>query len=306
MSEKQGQAQSLETPGNGAPDEGGSTLAVGSRAAGTETGPALDGGGAGEQAAPTAPEGGTGTDAPWYAGLPEEHHQALAGFGDKDQALLGLLGKTGETPAGLLKVPGPDATDEERAAFRKALGVPDAAEGYALPEGLKPPEGVDLNDDVGQDFRRAAHELGLSDAQFQGVLQWAVPLAAQGDAAAARAAQEFQRGEVAALRQEHGAGTAKLLDDAKTAAMALGGDELIQALGDAGSDRRVLAAFARLAPLVTEGRLTGPSGATSQSGPVTRASIEAMMDDPRYRDPDKRDEAYVAQVREACKRLERK
>jgi hypothetical protein len=244
-----------------------------------------------------------GDGSPWYAGLPEEHHQALSGYENGNAALLGLLGKAVPASEGLVKVPGEEATDEERAAFRKALGVPDAAEAYALPEGLELPEGVDLDDDTGRDFRRAAHELGLTDAQFQGVLRWAVPMAAQGSEAAVAEARAFQVAEVEALRKVHGAGTAQLLDDARGAALALGGEELIQALGPAGSDSRVLAALARLAPLVTEGRIKGPEGPQGQSGPVTRASIEAMMLDPRYADPDQRDEGFVAQVREACKRL---
>tara|TARA_Y100000114_G_scaffold89229_1_gene82752 strand:+ start:802 stop:1533 length:732 start_codon:yes stop_codon:yes gene_type:complete len=46
-------------------------------------------------------------------------------------------------PEGYFKVPGDDATDDDRAAYRAAIGVPETAEGYLegldLPEGYTPP-----------------------------------------------------------------------------------------------------------------------------------------------------------------------
>lgn len=70
--------------------------------------------------------------------------------------------------SGMVKVPGKDASDEERAAFLKALGVPESAEGYdvALPEGL--PEELQPTE-AGQErlsaFVSKMHEAGATPAQ---------------------------------------------------------------------------------------------------------------------------------------------
>lgn len=44
----------------------------------------------------------------------------------------------------MLPLPGEDATDEDRAAFSKALGIPDDPKKYEIK--VKPPEGMELND----------------------------------------------------------------------------------------------------------------------------------------------------------------
>ena len=45
---------------------------------------------------------------------------------------------------GMIKLPGESATDEERAAFQKALGIPAAPDKYEI--NAKPPEGLELGD----------------------------------------------------------------------------------------------------------------------------------------------------------------
>lgn len=269
-----------------------SLLEGGGAALGTETG--ADG-------ADTA--AGADGDAPWYAALPEARHEALKGFADQDAALVGLLERADTAAEGMVRIPGEDATDEDRAAFYKALGRPDAPDGYALAEGYEVPEGVTLGDEVDTAWKQRAHELGLSQAQYRGVMDFALTNGAKGEAQVLAEQRAFQADEVAELRKLHGAGTAQLLDAANAAAMALGGKEFIAALGAAGNDRHVIAALAKVAPLVTEGKLKDGGTPPGPGGPVTRAAIEKAMEDPRYADPDRRDPAYVAEVREMCKRV---
>jgi hypothetical protein len=45
---------------------------------------------------------------------------------------------------GMIKVPGADATDDDRAAFAKALGIPEAPDKYEIK--VKPPEGLEIGD----------------------------------------------------------------------------------------------------------------------------------------------------------------
>ena len=68
---------------------------------------------------------------------------------------------------GMIKVPGEDASDEDRAAFAKALGVPDTEDGYqfSLPE--KMPENVQYDENLATSFKAKAKEIGLTPAQAQ-------------------------------------------------------------------------------------------------------------------------------------------
>nr|WP_321456134.1 hypothetical protein [uncultured Cohaesibacter sp.] len=68
---------------------------------------------------------------------------------------------------GMIKVPGKDASDEDRAAFAKALGVPDTADGYqfSLPE--KMPENVQYDEKLATSFKAKAKEIGLTPMQAQ-------------------------------------------------------------------------------------------------------------------------------------------
>ena len=61
---------------------------------------------------------------------------------------------------------GDDATQEQRNEFYGKLGRPDAADGYSveLPEGQTDSTRLDM-------MRNAAHELGISDAQFRGLAE---------------------------------------------------------------------------------------------------------------------------------------
>ena len=282
-----------EESGRTAGQEAGSTLAAGGAALGGDAAAQAGAGAAGQDG-----QGGQGGES-WFAGLPAEHHEALKGFKNGNEAVLGLLGQVSKGTEGMVKIPGQDASAEEVAKFRQALGVPDKPEGYVMP---KAPEGVDLDDAVGASFKEAALGLGLTPQQFEGLLAWAMPFGIKNQETELAEFKTFSANEVAELRKTHGAETAKVLDAAKEAALALGGEGLIEALGRAGSDHRVLAAFAKLAPLVAEGKIKyeAPAGG---AGEVTKASIVKMMADPRYADPDTRDPAYVAQVEEACKKL---
>jgi hypothetical protein len=64
-----------------------------------------------------------------------------------------------------LEVPGDDASDEQKAEYNKAMGIPDSAEGYelAVPENL--PEGMEYNEDFANAFKGIFHEAKISKGQ---------------------------------------------------------------------------------------------------------------------------------------------
>jgi hypothetical protein len=94
-----------------------------------------------------------------------------------------------KTIGGRVKVPGDNAAPEELAQFRKALGVPDAPEGYTF----APPEGfpADKWDKDGEaEFRKVAHKNGIPPKAAQELLNTyaARQAASYGAIEAARAA----------------------------------------------------------------------------------------------------------------------
>ncbi len=64
-----------------------------------------------------------------------------------------------------VQIPGKDATDAEKAAYRKAMGVPDSPDGYTLDHSLIPQELYDPSFESW--FKTAAHRNGLSSDAAQ-------------------------------------------------------------------------------------------------------------------------------------------
>lgn len=131
--------------------------------------------GAGAGGATSAPPQGTGGGgvAPspdWRANLAPELRadQSLALFkGVEDLAKAHV--ELRKTVGGRVKVPGEGAAPEEVAQFRKALGVPEAPEGYTF----APPEGfpADKWDKDGEaEFRKLAHAHGIPPKAAQEIL----------------------------------------------------------------------------------------------------------------------------------------
>ncbi|MBL4785217.1 MAG: hypothetical protein JKY49_07295 [Cohaesibacteraceae bacterium] len=71
----------------------------------------------------------------------------------------------------LVRIPGKDASDDDKAAFRKALGVPVKAEDYSfkLPEQL--PEGLAYDASQADTLKGVALDLGLDPNQADGIHQ---------------------------------------------------------------------------------------------------------------------------------------
>lgn len=121
--------------GGKAADAGGKAAEAGGKAAGQD-GKAAEGGKPGEGARPAAPAFDYQA---WAEGLTDAQKKDYAKrFKSLDDVLDGSLNLRKDI-AGRIKVPGEKATDEEKAAFRKAIGAKDKAEEYkaALPEGYE-------------------------------------------------------------------------------------------------------------------------------------------------------------------------
>lgn len=183
-----------------------------------------------------------------------------------------LIGKKQD---GLVKVPGSDAKPEEISAFRKAMGVPEKPEEYAIP-GL---DGVPVNQEVLSAFRKAAHEVGITPQQFQALVKFDL------DRAAMQAKAREARIETAekALRTEWGAAYDHKLAMVQRFAEQVGGEEFIQELELRGKDASpvLLKVLDKMATMANEhGLVRGEpvSPITPQEASKRIAEIQADKD----------------------------
>jgi hypothetical protein len=68
------------------------------------------------------------------------------------------------------KIPGPDATPEEKEAFYKRIGRPEKPDLYQIKRPEKMPEGLTYNEELEKGFLADAHAAGLTNDQAQKIL----------------------------------------------------------------------------------------------------------------------------------------
>jgi len=101
--------------------------------------------------APKAP------DSDWREGLPDELRKTADRFTSKEDAIRAI--ENFRKRESQVRVPGKDATDDEKAAYHKAIGVPEDPAEYEFPEV------EDLTDEVKESraaWGKRFHDLGLS------------------------------------------------------------------------------------------------------------------------------------------------
>lgn len=140
---------------------------------------AADDAGAGKpaEADPAKPAADTAWPDDWrqrLAGDNKKTLKTLERFTSPDQMLGSYLDMRSRFDSGeFIRKPGKDATDEERAAFAKAMGVPEKPEAYV--ENLTLPEGVVLSKpdkDVLGDFATYAHKAGAPQGVVDAAANW--------------------------------------------------------------------------------------------------------------------------------------
>ena len=73
-----------------------------------------------------------------------------------------------------VRVPGENATDEEREAFLNKLGRPETPDGFEFEVPEKLPEDLPYDGERAQSFKEAAHAAGLTATQASAIHNWAV------------------------------------------------------------------------------------------------------------------------------------
>lgn len=155
-----------------APDGGGTggTPTEGTPAGDGETG-TPDGASPDPNGGSSAPEG-NGAD--FFSALDDEDtREWLQKVGVTDLPSLAKKAREQERLLGsAIRVPGKDATDEERQAFLNKLGRPQTPDAYEFNVPADLPEDLPYDGERAASFRTKAHELGLTAAQAANLHDW--------------------------------------------------------------------------------------------------------------------------------------
>lgn len=164
--------------GDGEGGDGGEAAAGGAGAGGAGSG-ADTGGGAGGDGAGSGGDGGDGgAGASWFDGLSDTNGDDkrlsdLAwmknkNYADLSTAVAAMRGLESKLAQKGVVVPGDDASDEEKAAYRKATGVPDAVAGYEDP---KIPDGFEADVALLAPLKELALAGGIPAPMFKALAQ---------------------------------------------------------------------------------------------------------------------------------------
>lgn len=169
-------------------------------------------------------QGGADQVPGWISGLPDDlkTNETFTGFktvGDFAKHHLETAGKVTDLEgklAGAIVKPGDDATDEQRAAFRQAIGVPEKPEDYKLER----PDDIPVNEGMEAWFRSEAHAADISQEAAQKLYNaWNTKLS-QAREAAKTSCVDTLRGE---WKDSYDAN----LEITKRAAKQFGGDDIM-------------------------------------------------------------------------------
>lgn len=195
---------------------------------------------------------------------------------------------------GMVKVPGADATAEEKAAFAKALGVPDDAKGYDFSK-IALPDGVTA-EQIGLDkFAEIAHKTGAPPGVAAEFAAAFVNHLGEQREQFRKEGQEFLAKSETTLRNAFGSNYEKRMQDAQRAASSLGvNPDLLKVL-----EPEVTLAFARVTEMVSEDKLISPNQFQNKLSPQSQAdAIRNDVNGPYWNPAHPQHKEYVARLNE--------
>ena len=106
----------------------------------------------------------TGSDLGWRSALPDDlkNHELIKDYTKPGDAIQDFV-KLKTEAASMIKVPGENATEADRAAFFNTLGRPETAEQYTFTKPENLPDGMTYDENLETAFKGIFHEVGLSD-----------------------------------------------------------------------------------------------------------------------------------------------
>ena len=262
-----------------------------------------------EAAATTAPAAAEAPKVPAYSDLlgvisdekAREFAKRYATLEDLAKGALDLR-KLSSQREGWLKVPDDKATDEDKAAWRKALGIPDGPESYGVTVAEEvAKEDPDFADRLGR-FLKAMHETGAPKGVVDKALAFQlseIQAVKNREIEAAKAARDQGERE---LRARWGADYETYIGYYPRTVLHFGGEEVANALQSAGldNDPRIVEMFVKIGRMTAESVPAIAAPATQRQSDLAAIEAEARerRDKGTYTDPEfqKRYDAALARA----------
>jgi hypothetical protein len=225
---------------------------------------------------------GDGGGIGWRAQLPDtlktnETFTAYKTVGELAQSHLETAGKVkeyeGKLAASIPKLTD-KATDEDRAAYYKAIGRPEKADDYAITV----PEGVPKDEAAMKWFRDTSHKLGLSKQQGESLAAGYFEMM-KGNIDTINKAYETRKAEtVNKLKGEWGGKYEENFDLAKKTAQKIGGEDIIKYLGETGigNEPVIIKFMHKLGTMLSEAAFVKP-GTPPPETPATTPGGQPLL-----------------------------
>jgi hypothetical protein len=160
------------------------------------------------EATTDAVEAAAPAEAPtWLEGIEDEKVKNLAGRYTTPAAMANALYEANRELSQRVKMPGEDASDEDRAKFNKQMGVPESIDDYDI----QAPEGMDPEAFASEEYQAPIktivadmHAAGASQGVVNAMLNKYFEMEAAGKAEQARLDTEYMQKTEADLRKEWG------------------------------------------------------------------------------------------------------
>ena len=168
-----------------------------------------------------------GGESTFAGGLSGElrNHPGLSKFADGDAIGSSYLELEKALSKQGVRVPDEDSGPEHVAEYRKAIGVPDAVEGYAFQDNVKVPEGLEWNNEVQGKMLGVMHEAGMTAGQVHAVSQAFLDQQGEIYTQAVTDARSAKNSAEKELRGEWGSAYEQNVEGATTAMKHLFGEE---------------------------------------------------------------------------------
>ncbi len=227
----------------------------------------------------------------WWETLPDniKSHPVLKKYKSKDDAVAALVAAQELIGADKIIIPSKDADEKEwnERVFDR-LGRPKKADEYPIPQDIKLPEEVNIDDNMVKGFKEVAHKVGLLPRQFEAIYRWYMDnLINQHNTLSERIQTSMQEAE-SKLRQEYGAAydqnialARKLI---KQFATPEAFDELNKGLGN---NPHVVKMMVNIAKTMSEDQLVGKPKTLTMTPEEARLEISKIKGDLKgpYYDP---------------------
>lgn len=228
--------------------------------------------------------GDTWTPPDWAKDVPQEHHALLKAKNYKTPADVVNAYANAQKAISADKIPLPKDGVWDAESLKK-LGVPEKPEGYQI-ERPKLPDGMKWDEGFEKVALPAAHQLGLTPKQLNGLMQMYAAYQGEQFKGAALNRQQERTSSEEALRQEFGPQYDARLTQAQRVARFLG-PEFVQVLNETGVGNRpeFVKAFAKLGAMMGEDQLkTGQSGGFGMGAEEAKTEIKKLQQHPAFMD----------------------